>query len=259
MQLIHSIQSEWLKTRRSLAAWLVIIGGFFIPGLQLIGRCVHHQQLGARMDDPRYWETFAGNNWQVMSLFLLPMGVVLATSLITQLEFRNNTWKQVHTTPQAFSTIFVSKLSVILTMMLQFMLLFNIGMFLAGILPSVLFSDVDLPKEKFPFRYFWDTSYNFFICSLPVIALQYLISLQFRNFMIPLGLGLGLVIAALIGAEWKHGYWIPYAYTPYNFFIMRGIKMQATQAVNIHHWALGYALVFTILAYVLYIFKRDKG
>ena len=39
--------------------------------------------------------------WEFMGFFLLPIGVILTTSLVTQLEFRSNTWKQLHTTPQS--------------------------------------------------------------------------------------------------------------------------------------------------------------
>jgi lipoprotein signal peptidase len=37
MQLINSIKSEWLKTRKSAASWLCLIGGLFIPLIFLIG------------------------------------------------------------------------------------------------------------------------------------------------------------------------------------------------------------------------------
>ena len=31
MQFIHCFQAEWLKKKRSLASWLVVIGAFFTP------------------------------------------------------------------------------------------------------------------------------------------------------------------------------------------------------------------------------------
>ena len=117
---IYSFQSEWLKTRRSLASFLVIIGGFFIPTLVTISRLLRPVVTERLSALPDFWVRMFNDNWQIMSIFLLPMGVVLATSLITQLEFRNNTWKQTHTTPQYFGLIFTSKLVVILVMLLQF-------------------------------------------------------------------------------------------------------------------------------------------
>lgn len=259
MIFIHSFQSEWLKTRRSLAAWLVIIGGFFLPVLLLVGRMIYHEKTGAESASPLFWENLAKQCWQFMALFLLPMGVILATSLITQIEFRNNAWKQVHTTPQGFTTLFFSKFSVILVMLVQFFILFNVGIYLAGTIPALLFSDIDYPAQAFPAMYLLKTSSLFFLDILPIVGLQYLISLQFKNFFVPLGVGIGVLLAALVLVEWKHGYIVPYTYSPYNFFKLRGAEMPASQQVNIHWLAFGYFIFFTFVSYVLYVFKREKG
>lgn len=259
MNFIYSFQSEWLKTKRSLASWLVIVGGFFIPLIILAGRMLYPEKLLKEHPSPLFWENLLRQSWQLMALFLLPMGVILATSLITQIEYRNNTWKQLHTTPQRLSTIFWSKLCVILVMMVQFFVLFHIGMYLSGVLPAVFFTRLDYPKKAFPFLHFFKTGSYFFIDCLPIVALQYLISLQFRNFMVPLGVGIGVLLAALFAVEWEYGYVIPYTYSPYDFLSLRGAKLKALQHFNIHLLALVYFTLFTLLSYVLYLTKKEKG
>jgi lantibiotic transport system permease protein len=254
----HSFESEWLKTRRSLATLLVVAGGFFIPLLMLIGRLVYAERYQKDLLSPRFWEQLMSQSWQFMAILLLPMGVILATSLITQLEFRNNTWKQLHTTPQAFGVIFWAKLSVILLMLLQFFGLFNVGMYLSGVVPALL-QGVALPTQAFPFKYFLTTSGYFLLDCLPIVGLQYLISLQFRNFLIPLGVGIGVLLASLVAAEWQYGYTIPYTYCLYNFFSLRGADLSASKMGNIHFWAMGYFVGFIGLGFVLYLFKREKG
>lgn len=256
---IHSFQSEWLKTKRSLAAWLVIIGGFFIPLIVLGGRIAYPDKLRKEVLSPRFWENLLSQNWQLMAIFLLPMGVILATSLITQIEYKNNTWKQLHTTPQRLTTIFWSKLAVILVMMFQFFAFFNVGIFLSGVVPSLVLSDVDLPKQEPHLVHFLKTSAYFFIDCLPIVAFQYLVSLQFKNFLVSLGAGIGMLLAALFAVEWQYGYLVPYTYCPYNFFLLRTSEIKATQQANIHAWALGYFVVFTAISYVLYITKKEKG
>lgn len=62
-----------------------------------------------------------------MSIVFLPMGIVLATSLFCQLEFKNNAWKQVHTAPIGYSSVYFAKLIVVLAMMAQLFILFNVG------------------------------------------------------------------------------------------------------------------------------------
>ena len=41
-----------------------------------------------------------------MGTLLLPMGVILVTSLVAQVEVRNNAWKQVHSAPLPYATLF---------------------------------------------------------------------------------------------------------------------------------------------------------
>ncbi|MDZ4682597.1 MAG: ABC transporter permease [Saprospiraceae bacterium] len=255
---IHSLQSEWLKTRRSLASWLVVLGSFLIPAIILIARLVYSDNLQKDSAAPDFWEKLFSMCWQAMALLLLPMGVILATSLIAQLEFRNNTWKQLHTTPQYLTTIFAAKLAVILAMMLQFLLLFNIGIYLVGVIPNVIFG-VAYPAQAFPFAYFLEKNAWFFVDCLPIVALQYLISLHFKNFLVPLGFGLGMLVASLTAVEWEYGYTIPYTYCPLNFFTLRNVGTTLQQGANVHLWAVGYFVLFTIMGYVLYLTKKEKG
>jgi len=251
---VHSLSSEWLKQKRTAAAWLVVIGGFFIPALILFARLYESGGLAAANESPRLWETQYARCWEFMGFFLLPIGVILTTSLVTQLEFRNNTWKQLHTTPQRPATIFFSKLTVIVVMLLQWFVLFNIGIYLTGVLPCLFFRHVPYPTEPLPLRLFVQNSGRFFLDALPIVALQYLVSLQWKNFLAPLGIGFGLYVASVVAVHWRYGYWVPYTYCYYEF-----LGKRSPVSFSIHAWALGYFGVFTVVGYILYISKKEKG
>ncbi len=213
---IHSLQSEWMKTKRSLASWLVIVGAFFTPLVFIVVRLFKHEDLAALNANPKFWEMHWQNLWQSMATFLLPVGIILATSLVTQLEFKNNTWKQLHTLPVSMPTIFFSKLLVILFMIVQFFVLFNIGIYLSAVVPAWLLSHVDAPTAAIPWRALLRENLLFFLDCLPIIALQLLLSFQFKNFLASLGIGFGLWIAAVVAISWKHAVWLPYTYTIFN-------------------------------------------
>lgn len=257
-QYCNSLQSEWIKTRRSTASWLVIIGAFFIPLIIVLMRLIKAGQMPAYYAAPRFWETTFTQNWQVMAFFLLPMGVILATSLITQLEYRNNTWKQLHATPQLFSTIFFAKLSVLILMLLQFFILFNAGIYLSAVIPSWLLKNVAMPEQLFPLRFYAENNTQFFIDCLPILAIQYLISLQFKNFLVPLGVGIGLLVMATFAVNWQYGYFIPYTYSLYSFLAMSAVNERPVLPVNIHLISLGYFVLAIITGYLLYSNKKDK-
>jgi hypothetical protein len=206
-----------------------------------------------------FWARLWENSWESMSVFLLPMGVILATSLITQIEYKNNTWKQLHTVPLSLTTIFLSKLAIIIVMMFQFFILFNIGIYLSAIIPYLLVSGVNYPKAPIPFVLFLKEDVLFFIDCLPIIAIQYLISLKYKNFLVPVGVGFAIWIAALGALSWKYGYTIPYTYCMYNYLKGQTGGRAIKPDINIHLAAIFYFAVFTIMSYILYITKKEKG
>jgi lantibiotic transport system permease protein len=259
LSFIHSFQSELLKTKRSLALWIVIIGGFFTPAIVTIIRLVQYKTLPTVYASDTFWMQLWQNSWESMAIFMLPMGVVLATSLITQIEYKNNTWKQLHTTPLSLTTIFFSKLTVIVVMMFQFFVLFNMGIYLSAVIPYLLIGGVPYPNSPFPYLYFLEQNIFYFIDCLPIIALQYLISLKFKNFLVPVGAGFVFWVGALASLPWKYGYLIPYTYCMF-LYLQGGVENKATiPTFNFHVVALGYFVVITAVSYVLYVTKKEKG
>ncbi|WP_290839063.1 ABC transporter permease [Flavobacterium sp.] len=259
MMFLHVFNSEWRKKKRSLASWLVVLGAFFTPVIVTIARLVNYESLPQIYASDRFWNLLWSSSWESMAIFLLPLGVILATSLVTQLEYKNNTWKQVHTLPVGFTTIFFAKLMVIVVMMLQFFVLFNIGIYLSGVLPCLLVPDIPYPTQPIPFQYFIKENALFFIDCLPIIALQYLISLQFRNFLVPVGAGFALWVGSLAALSWKFGYVIPYTYGMLHYLKDNPGGKVILPLVNVHVLAVGYFVGITLVGYVLYRTKKDKS
>jgi lantibiotic transport system permease protein len=255
MTFIYSVQSEWLKKKHSAASWLAICGGFLVPVILAVGFTMEAGSLKRIYASAGFWNFVQARAWPAMGMFLLPMGVILATSLVAQLEFRNNTWKQLHTTPQKLGAIFFAKLVVIMAMMLQFFILFNIGVAVSALIPPLV-TDLPFPAAEFPLIKILKTSGLFFIDCLPIIALQFLVSLQFKNFLVPIGTGLAFYVASMLALSWKYCHIVPYTYCALNFKDNRG---NLDPSVNTHAWALGYFVVLTISAYILYLTKKEKG
>jgi lantibiotic transport system permease protein len=88
---INCFGSEWIKKRRSFADWLVWTGAFFIPMINLVIYLVYPNQLKNLHGTDDFWKSIFFKSWESMAILLLPVGIVLAVSLITQLEFKNNT------------------------------------------------------------------------------------------------------------------------------------------------------------------------
>jgi len=247
----YSFKSEWLKTRNSLAAWLTVTGAFLIPAIVVFQRLYYAADAATQNAAPDVWLQLYNSSWRYMAALLLPMGVILVSSLLTQLEVKNNAWKLVHTTPQRLITIFSAKLLVIVCMLLQFFLLFNTGIYLTGVLPALLNRHIPFPRAAFPLTAYLRGNSLLFIDCLPILALQYLLSLQFRNFLVPVGIGLCLLTASIIAIRWQYSYIIPYIYCLLNFAWKK-------TAINHHLWALGYFGAIMLLSWLLYYYKKQK-
>jgi hypothetical protein len=144
-------------------------------------------------------------------------------------------------------------------MLIQFFVLFNIGIYLSAVVPYLLVSEVPYPPSAIPYGEFLTEDMLYFVDCLPIVAAQYLISLRFRNFLIPVGVGFMTWVAALASLPWRFGFTIPYTYTMLNYLKHDGGAKAVMPAVNIHAWAIGYLLVFTAVGFCSFVTKREKG
>lgn len=252
MNFINSIKSEWLKTKRSAAFWLCLIGGTFIPIIYLIVFFVKGYTINSYHTPlTNCWQIYFKDLWRNSAVFILPMSVIFFSSLITQIENKNNTWKQVHASPQSFSRVFFSKFTVIILMTILYFIFFNFGILFSGILPSLILEH-KFPVDSLPISYFLIENVKFFITCLPILAFQYLLSLQFKNFLIPIGIGFLGLVSSLIGISWKNIFISPYSYCTMAVFPFK-------RDFNIFLYAFAYFIILMILSFFLYYTRKDKG
>src|SRR5215218_2653874 len=118
MSFVIATRAEVLKTKRTASIWLTVLGAGFIPALFMLVYLLKPEGSLSQLKQAP-WNVHFMWGWQALSVFLFPMYIILICSLIPQIEYRNNTWKQVFAAPQSTGTIFLSKFLVI-----QFMILF---------------------------------------------------------------------------------------------------------------------------------------
>src|SRR5688500_6421325 len=132
MRFSISLQSEVLKTKRSASFWLSIIPAGYMPVIFFLafyyepGEVVKELQVNP-------WTTFFKWAYMPLSAFIFPMFVILVCTLIPQIEYKNNAWKQVYASPQSLGNIFFSKFLTIHLIIFFFYLLFTGLMILSGV------------------------------------------------------------------------------------------------------------------------------
>lgn len=256
--LVDSFRSEWLKKKNSLGVWLVLCGSLFTPAIVMVARLVQHDRLLPIYAAGDFWRSLWRNSWESMAIFFLPLCAILATSLLTQIEYRKTAWKQVHTLPLSLATVVVSKLAVMFVMLGQFFVLFNVGVGLSGTLHWAMVAGVPFPADPVPLIDFLRQDALYVIDCLPIVALQYALALRYANFLVSVGFGF-LLWVALAALSWKYGYLIPYTYVMVDYLKQVPGSKAAHVDADIHISALGYFLVFIAIGYAMFATRRQKG
>lgn len=260
MSIVIATKAEMIKTRRSASFWISLIGSAFIPLIFFLTYVIQPAKNAMRLTNAP-WEMHYMQGYQAFSAFLLPMFVILICSLIPQLEYKNNAWKQVFTTPQSIGTIFFSKYLSIIMMIVFLFVMFNIFMVLAGVIPSLIHPDLPFLSKSFDWAGLLKLNIKSFISLLAMISIQYWLSLRFRNFIVPIAIGLCLLITSLILLQWEHVSKVPYAYPSLSFFQLSTGTMPKSDSFFMNHElnSIGYFVLFTVVAFLDMRFRKERG
>jgi hypothetical protein len=214
---IINTKAELWKCCKTAAYWITILAGIFIPftfWLMLVFKADHFVNIFK--NNP--WHSLLRNCWQPTAAFLMPCYVILVTSLVVQVEYRNNTWKQVYASPRSYADIFFSKFLVVHGLILTALLLFNVSILFAGFSVNIIHGGYTFSSTAVPWNEVLTVSGKMYISILAMTAIQYWISLRFKNFIAPIGIGLGLLITGLMIMQWEKVIYYPYAYTALTYF-----------------------------------------
>lgn len=252
---IINTKAELWKCRKTAAYWLTLLAGIFLPfvtWLMLVFRADHF----VKAFEKAPWQSLLGDCWQPTAAFFLPMYVILVTSLVVQIEYRNNTWKQVYASPRSYADIFFSKFLVVHGLVLVALLLFNIMILLVGFSANLLHSKYGFFSTAVPWRDMLSTTGKMYTAILGLTAIQYWISLRFKNFIAPIGVGLALLITGLVIIQWEKIIYYPYAYSALTYF--KELNKGNTDLVHLtYSWV--WFVAVTLLAFWDTAKRKERG
>jgi hypothetical protein len=171
----------------------------------------------------------------------------------------NNTWKQVFASPQSFGDIFFSKYLVILFMVFFLFFMFNFFMFGSAILANLINNKYSFFDHSVPWLNLLKMNLKTFVALLGIISIQYWLSLRFKNFIIPIGIGLALLIAGLILSDWKHIDKWPYIFPLLSFASAGSRAIRPLFFQNHEFNSIGYFVLFTILGLLDMRYRKERG
>ena len=258
MSFTISLQSEVLKTKRSASFWLSILAALVMPAIFFLAFYFEPKgSIKGLQQDP--WGTYFMWGWGALSVFIFPMFVILICTLIPQIEFKNNAWKQVFASPQSLGSIYFSKFLTIHLMIFFFFLCFISLMFLSAILTTILNSNFAFFDKPVNWRMLGKLIFKTYISILGISAIQYCLSLRFKNFIAPVGIGLALLVAALVAREagWEHIYKVPFAHP---LLTLQNLSKAGRPFIENHEWnSILYFLAFMLIGLLDLKFRKEKG
>ena len=244
MNLLISLRSELLKTRTA-SFYLTLIGAAVGPVMYLLNVLLDDNEIDPSEKDPlnAIFKILSDMNGTA----LFPLFVILICTLLPQIEYRNNTWKQVFASPQTKFNVFLAKFMNVQLLMLVFLIATHLFMFLTIVVINFIKPTLNLFEHPLNGSTVLKNAANAYILLLAVCAIQFWIGLRFRNFIVPIGIGFALWLAGTImTVQYKSNlvYYFPYSFPA--FPVSTKLKSQLTQVA----WAsLGYALLILIVGF----------
>ena len=244
MNLLISFRSELLKTRKA-PLYLTLIGAAIGPVIYLFNVLIDENEIDPSEKDPlnALFKMLSEMNGTA----LFPLFVILICTLLSQIEYRNNTWKQIFASPQTKVNVFLAKFMNVHLLMLVFLIATHLFMFLtiAGI--NFMKPTLNLFNHPLNFNTVLVNAANAYILLLGLCAIQFWIGLRSRNFIVPIGIGFAFWLTGTIMAvQYKSNlvYYFPYCFPA--FPVSTKLKSELTQVA----WtSLGYTVSILIVGF----------
>lgn len=255
MNLTASFRSELLKTKRTSIWYTCLLIALVAPVILVLDDYDTKETFGRLAAGPWQWVYKSGG--QMLNILLLPLFVVLTCTLLPQLEYRNNTWKQVLATPQTYGQLFLAKLALPFFMILAFLVVFNCLLLFAAILLGTIYPGIRLADHPFAWREVLRFNGQTIAAILGVLGFQFWMGLRSRSFLLPIGLGVGLwILSAMLVFEYK---WADADKFPFAFPFLNVYPKYADKVSTMQLYSAGYFVLFVALAFLDFRFRKPKA
>lgn len=240
------LSAEILKTKRTASYYLAVLAALPIPAIFLLNICTGGSDLNAIRKDP--FNLMFEMGMERSGVLFFPIFVILICALLPQIEFRNNTWKQVLAAPQTKSNVFFAKFISINLLMLLFLFASLVFMLVAAVITHFYEPSLALLNQPFDAVAVLTRTATAYVTMLALCTFQFWLGLRFRNFIAPVGIGLALWFTGMILVFTIKTQVIEYY--PYSFQTIPFIQEMQPKMLQVVITSLGYSIVFLLLGFL---------
>jgi hypothetical protein len=245
MNLLIALRSEILKTKRTSAFYLTLIAAAFGPFASMLDLAFD----GVSPEDGKViLNQMFTTRFQMTNFVVLPMFLMLSCTLLHQVEFRNNAWKQVLASPQSRGNIFLAKFINVQLLVLVFLVTNQLLMFVSAVIFHFMQPSLHVLNQPINGSQVMITLANSYVTLLALCAIQFWLGLRFRNFIAPIGIGLAcwflgtiLVMQSQLGIA---------SLFPYSFHVYGNFPQYKPQFSSVGWTSLVYTALFLVLGFL---------
>ncbi len=211
-EFLRSLVAESYKLKRTPMLWLSLIGGVtsaiivFLLFFFLIDEFIELNK------NP--WARYFQLSYNLMATLLLIPFVILVNSSIVQSEHTSNSWKYLYALPLKKSNIYFPKLLMTIALIALTLSIFFVTSVIGGYLLGVLRPEYEFNNYPMHAGIWMSLMLHAFLSILGVTAIQYWISIRWKNYIIPIGIGMmGFILSILVVEEERISLYLPYCYS----------------------------------------------
>ncbi|WP_462267905.1 ABC transporter permease [Mucilaginibacter sp.] len=207
-----SLQSEFYKSRKTLGFWCAVVLPLLIVALLFIAFYSNSAKF-EKLPPQMLWIQYSFAILGIMGTLLLPIYIVFVTYSVNSVEHKADTWKTLFSLPISKWAIYSSKYLYAMFLVALCLALFASFTVCSGLLLSVLKPALRFSSYSFASPLFQIYT-KLFLASQGILAIQFLLSLLWKDFLKPMGIGFAGTIIGVIMAvnKWEYAYLFPYAH-----------------------------------------------
>ena len=212
----HSIINELIKLKNSYLLTIMVLSSVFIPAIYFVHYIVDHKRLLPDINGSHWDKFFLGQ--LTMTPTLITFFVVLIATFTVQIEHRSEEFKQLFSLPIPKSMVYNGKLFISAVVVFLTYLFFLVFLLLSGYAISLIFPEYGFRSYSPNLIFMIKILFSSYLTTLGILAIQYFISYKTKNFIVPIGIGIVMIILGLIlFRSPRFAPFIPYAYNISNF------------------------------------------
>jgi hypothetical protein len=201
------------------------------------------------------WAHYFIEGREALNLVILPLYVILTSTLLLQTEYRDKTWKQVLSSPQKLVNIFCAKYIILHLLIVTFLISYNLWVAIFGwVIESI---HPQLFDGGFNFKELLATNTKSYFLIFGISAIQFWLALRFKNFIASLAIGFCLWLMAPMMIFELH--WSLAKLYPYSFPVL-SVLPKYKGNVGTYQWlSMAHAVVFLSIGFFEFAVRKVKG